>query len=557
MATAMSTLYTSVVHSLPFVQSSTAQVLSVFSPSNSSKGPASSTAIPLFHNTTSASKLALVGYAALLCFLYIAGLASYRLHFSPLAKFPGPKLAALTLWYEFYFDVVQHGQFFKEIERLHSVYGPIVRINPFEVHVKDPDWYDELYTGSSRRRDKSAWFVGRSGGNSIFGTIPHEHHRLRRSALNPFFSKQSIVKLEPIIQDKVDKLCDAMKGYIESGKPVELQTAYMALTLDVISHYAFEEFFGLTEKPGFSPEWKKVLLATIEAGIMNRHLPWVADVLMSLPDSVAAAVSAPVAFFLQIQRDVRKQVETVLARKRDPSNENMHKTIFEELRDSNLPPQEKTIERLMDEGFILIGAGGETTAQTLAVLTYHLLNNPPILKKLRAELTEAMPEPDTPVSWQKLEQLPYLRAIMTECHRVQAVITTRLIRIAPNEVLKFREWEIPAGTPTSMTTHFMHLDPELFPEPYRFDPDRWIRAAERGERLEKYVVPFSKGSRACIGLHLASAELYLGIAHMIRRFDFELYETRSEDIEITWDGFAGGFRPESKGIRVKVLGERT
>ncbi|KAK5142179.1 hypothetical protein LTR04_002316, partial [Oleoguttula sp. CCFEE 6159] len=407
---------------------------------------------------------------------------------------------------------------------------PIVRINPFEVHVKDPDWYDELYTGSSRRRDKSAWF------------------------------------LEPIIQDKANKLCDAMKGYVESGKPVELQTAYMALTLDVISHYAFGESFGLTEKPGFSPEWKKVLLATIEAGIMNRHLPWVADILMSLPDSVAAAVSAPVAFFLQIQRvknifrqglDVRKQVETVLARKRDLSSEKMHKTIFEELRDSNLPPQEKTIERLMDEGFILIGAGGETTAQTLAVLTYHLLNNPPILKKLRAELIEAMPEPDTPVSWQKLEQLPYLRAIMTECHRVQAVITTRLIRIAPNEVLKFREWEIPAGTPTSMTTHFMHLDPELFPEPYRFDPDRWIRAAERGERLEKYVVPFSKGSRACIGLHLANAELYLGIAHMIRRFDFELYETRSEDIEITWDGFAGGFRPESKGIRVRVLGERT
>jgi len=46
----------------------------------------------------------------------------------------------------------------------------------------------------------------------------------------------------------------------------------------------------------------------------------------------------------------------------------------------------------------------------------------------------------------------------------------------------------------------MHLDPLLFPSPYKFDPDRWLRAAERGERLEKYVVPFSKGSRACIGL---------------------------------------------------------
>lgn len=105
-------------------------------------------------------------------------------------------------------------------------------------------------------------------------------------------------------------------------------------------------------------------------------------------------------------QDVRKQVETVLARKRDP--EKAHKTIFEELRDSDLPPQEKTIERLMDEGFILVGAGGETTAQTLAVLSFHLLNNPPVLGKLRAELDGIMPDPKLSASWQQLEQLPYL-----------------------------------------------------------------------------------------------------------------------------------------------------
>jgi len=54
---------------------------------------------------------------------------------------------------------------------------------------------------------------------------------------------------------------------------------------------------------------------------------------------------------------------------------------------------------------------------------------------------------------------------------------------------------------------------------------------------------------------LAAAELYLALAAMFRRFEFELYETTSKDIEIDWDGFAGGFRPESKGVRVKVVGE--
>lgn len=68
----------------------------------------------------------------------------------------------------------------------------------------------------------------------------------------------------------------------------------------------------------------------------------------------------------------------------------------------------KTIERLMDEGFILVGAGGETTAQTLAVLTFHLLNNPRILLELRAELDEAVAGSDSLLSWQTLEQLPFL-----------------------------------------------------------------------------------------------------------------------------------------------------
>ena len=50
-----------------------------------------------------------------------------------------------------------------------------------------------------------------------------------------------------------------------------------------------------------------------------------------------------------------------------------------------------------------------------------------------------------------------------------------------------------------MTSHFIHLDPALFTNPKKFDPHRWLREGER-QRLEKYVVPFSKGSRACIGL---------------------------------------------------------
>lgn len=61
--------------------------------------------------------------AGVLVLLYLLGLAIYRLYFSPIAKFPGPKLAALTLWYEFYYDVVKRGKYTWEIKKMHQAYG--------------------------------------------------------------------------------------------------------------------------------------------------------------------------------------------------------------------------------------------------------------------------------------------------------------------------------------------------------------------------------------------------------------------------------------------------
>jgi hypothetical protein len=58
---------------------------------------------------------------------YLISLAIYRLYFSPIAKFPGPKLAALTKWYEFYYDVVLQGQFTYRIQEMHKKYGKVPR----------------------------------------------------------------------------------------------------------------------------------------------------------------------------------------------------------------------------------------------------------------------------------------------------------------------------------------------------------------------------------------------------------------------------------------------
>jgi hypothetical protein len=95
--------------------------------------------------------------------------------------------------YEFYYDVVLAGQCIWKIRELHQQYGPIIRINPEEVHIQDARFYDQIYTGATHKRNKWSFFTNQSGlTSSAFATDDHDLHRLRRAALNPYFSKQKV-----------------------------------------------------------------------------------------------------------------------------------------------------------------------------------------------------------------------------------------------------------------------------------------------------------------------------------------------------------------------------
>ena len=96
-------------------------------------------------------------------------------------------------------------------------------------------------------------------------------------------------------------------------------------------------------------------------------------------------------------------------------------------------------------------------------------------------------------------------------------------------------------------------DPEIFPNPLSFEPERWIEAEEKGFRLDRFMVSFGKGSRQCVGINLAWAELYLTLAYVITQFDMDVFDTtRERDVWIKSDGFVGVPSPDAQGIRVKV-----
>jgi cytochrome P450 len=125
--------------------------------------------------------------------------------------------------------------------------------------------------------------------------------------------------------------------------------------------------------------------------------------------------------------------------------------------------------------------------------------------------------------------------------------------------LQYNSYTIPPGTPFSMSIFYMHTNSTIFPSPYKFDPSRWNyvngvppTGPDGKKPLMAYLVPFSRGARNCIGMPLAYAELYICLANLIRKCNFELYETTEADVGFDSEFIVATPWPGSKGVRALV-----
>lgn len=125
-------------------------------------------------------------------------------------------------------------------------------------------------------------------------------------------------------------------------------------------------------------------------------------------------------------------------------NNDAKTTIFQEILSSKLPPSDKTHQRLADEAQIVVGGGVETTAFSLAIATFHIINTPHINERLHRELVAAFPN-RTQLDLFSLEQMPYLRACIMEAVRMSYGLSARNPR-THNAPLQYNEWVIPART---------------------------------------------------------------------------------------------------------------
>ncbi len=161
-----------------------------------------------------------------------------------------------------------------------------------------------LFTGANSKRDKPpTWSHAFSNVDSAFGTISHEKHRVRRNAIAPFFSTSSIRKLEPLIQENINKLITVFRRYQKTKEPIPLRPAFGALTSDIIAEYCFGVNENYIEAPGFNVmvlETTDVLTDTMHVTV---QLQWLPKFLNSLPDGIVVGMFGPgMAKVLELKR---------------------------------------------------------------------------------------------------------------------------------------------------------------------------------------------------------------------------------------------------------------
>ncbi|KAF5862426.1 hypothetical protein ETB97_011700 [Aspergillus alliaceus] len=450
----------------------------------------------------SCTLMGLLTYSLGLYLFYFAAILVYRCLFHPLVHIPGPTIARATYLYEWYYDLYLSGQYTFKLKELHKRYGPVIRINPDEVHIDDPDFFDEVYNQTNGRAEKHPQVAEAFGPYpATIGTQWHALHRVRRSALNYFFPKKAVNDLIPAMNRPIGSLCDRLSDASRSGETLNMKYIFAAVTLDIINNCCFSREPENIIKSDFGREGFDDVDSFLEASLLNIHIPWLMRFSYSLPDSA--------------YKDLSRQAEDI-RHGRDRTYEKAgHRTVFHELLESTLPPDELKRDRLRDEAFSLVTAGSGTTAYVLRGTAYYIAANPSVRKQLYHGLKAAIPDPSIQPPLQELEKLPYLSAIVQECLRLCNPVTHRIGRQFPDKTLTCQGYVVPAGTTVGMTAFLTHQNASIFPKPEAFRPGGWL--SEDRKRLERYLIPFNRGTRSCLGINLARAELFLILAAVFRQ----------------------------------------
>jgi cytochrome P450 len=222
-----------------------------------------------------------------------------------------------------------------------------------------------------------------------------------------------------------------------------------------------------------------------------------------------------------------KQIEQRLAA--DPSSGEVRKDFMYYLLGAKDPESGRGITRkeLDSDSSLLISAGSDTTSITLSSTMFYLLHNCDALEKVSAEVRDYYTSADD-IRGNGIDALVYLRACVDESLRLAPPVPSHLPREVASRGMTIDGRHFPKGAVVGVSPFAIHHNPEYYPDPFNFRPERWIVDEDAGVSAEQVVLakaafcPFSLGPRGCIGKQVAYLEVLIAMAMLLYTYDIRL-----------------------------------
>ncbi len=385
----------------------------------------------------------------------------------------------------------------KYVERLHQRYGDVAyfRIGPQRVYLlSHPDLVKELLINHDEHmvKGRGLQIARRLLGDGLL-TSEGELHKRQRALMQPVFHKQKVAVFGELMADYAQRTSAAWKP----GSTLEVGEEMSKLTLHIVARALFETS---VEGQNEAEEIGRAL-TTARHLFMQASMPG-----FQLLEKVIPPLRRK---FERIKGRLDHTVKAMIAEHRaNPHHEDLLSRLME---------TEMGDQQIRDEVMTLFLAGHETTAAAMSWTLWLLARNPEWADKLAESLQGVEPRVD------QVLKHPLLNNVLAESMRLfpPAWVMGRKV---VNEV-EFGGYRFPKGALLLTSQWVIQRDPRWFPEPLKFDPDRWSPEL-RALRPRFSWFPFGAGSRVCIGEHFAWMESLLLLSVLARDWRYHADQTK-------------------------------
>ncbi|PYI49881.1 MAG: cytochrome P450 [Verrucomicrobia bacterium] len=330
-------------------------------------------------------------------------------------------------------------------------------------------------------------------------TCRGERHKKQRALLQPMFTRERIVALGDVmvgeITRRTDRWCE--------GATLDMAPEMLELAISIAGKALFDVDFS-SKAAGL----RDALVTVLQATRFNN---------LAVASKQFEKLSLPIhRRFARAAEKLETEIRAIIAERQKGASEGPD-LLSIMVRLQKQSRKGLTEQKIRDQILTFLMVGHETTATALMWTWYLLSENPEVAKKLYSEVDHVLG--DRLPSGQDCDRLPYTRMVFAESMRLYPPVWL-LTRRAVGDV-KINGFVIRSGSYVHLSPFVMHRDPRYFPEPERFDPERWTPEAVAARPKFSYF-PFGGGSLQCIGEGFGWMQGVLTIATLARRWQMRL-----------------------------------